>query len=261
MRRFGSALERMARTQRVMTPGAAGGRTPVVSPEPRPLPKPETLTGGYRPLEPFGSLGEADFLGGPSLGADGDTNTFHGIYTSPAAAAAVTGPVIEMGLLDYGPGGRTSGMAWLPEASASDNYGMLNVNDDGSANFEIYADIGDPKYSYFDLGLNPETAFLYLGLDTPDTNSPNIALLLDTTGDVSHAEVKLGSRAILSLRSEVDEVADTQAVWIDIEQSTMTVPNAPTAFSRLFTRVNGSGKTELCVIFDSGVAKVLEVET
>lgn len=43
MRRRRSAAERIATTQQTMSPGAGGGRSRIVAPEPRPLPKPGTL--------------------------------------------------------------------------------------------------------------------------------------------------------------------------------------------------------------------------
>lgn len=46
MRRWRSLTERLSSSQRTMTPGAGGGRTPLVAPQPRPLPKPETLVAG-----------------------------------------------------------------------------------------------------------------------------------------------------------------------------------------------------------------------
>lgn len=128
MRRFRSLTERVVSAQRTMTPGSGGGRSAIVAPQPRPLPKPETLGAGYEPLDPWGAAGD-------TLSAVG----WHGIYTDAAAAAGGTGPVFDFGVSDDS-GIQTVGFKLVPEASTPGKYGLMAITDYGSGGLEMWPD-------------------------------------------------------------------------------------------------------------------------
>lgn len=129
MRRDRSPIERQAIAQR-MTPGAGGGRTPLVAPVAAPLVKLETVppSNGYVPLAPWGVEGDAPLHGGD----------WHGVYTDDAAAAAPSGPVFEFGIEDGGTGFKNTGLSLLPDATDTAKFGQWVLSDDGTGTLEMW---------------------------------------------------------------------------------------------------------------------------
>lgn len=126
------------------------------------------------------------------------------------------------------------------------------------------------EFEDFVTGLTEET--------TPD-NAADFIVIVDTSGsDVNKVRPSsiLGTdlSAIRALTPSNDDVLQRKAgAWTnrtmaqlktDLAVTTLTeeaTPSNPAANTvRLFARDNGSGKTELCVIFPSGAVQVLATE-
>lgn len=58
----------------------------------------------------------------------------------------------------------------------------------------------------------------------------------------------------------IEQSLSTMEKWADLPEQSITPEAPPEDIARLFTRDNGSGKTQLCVRFHTGAIQVISTE-
>lgn len=266
--RIPSLTERLTQTQRNMTPGAAGGRTALVAPEPRKLDPPKTLgDGAYEALDPWGTAGDAVDLTPLSV-IDTD---WHGIFTDSSAATAGTGPEIAFGL------GDTTGFLirsdaqestvndwialWLDPSAGSaildmqgDYGGRLTVQAADTATVSGDANPGATHPGHFEFLAGTSTTSMAL-----DNEGFEIYGFLEGSGG-NPLQLSISGASTLAGMFIRESGVVGNLSWFEGLECSQDPPNPSANHGILFFRDNGAGKTQLCARFSSGGVQVIATQ-
>jgi hypothetical protein len=247
-----SPQERSLIAQR-MTPGAAGGRSALVAPQPKDPPRLDTLAPEYTALLPWGYAGDPV--------SDYNLTGWKGVYRTAAAAESPDDePVVLFGT--GADGGSRGGMAFLRDANSGKSGGYLEMLlGDADSRFEMSPASGELWSTEVVSGtveLRARDHEGYLKLNSGD------AYFEASAGDPTSGHYGDGYAVLQNSAAYIGMFVNgdaTQGEAFIAAKECQSTPSAPAAnHAKLFVRDNGAGKSQWVALFPSGAAQVIVTE-